>query len=359
MLALYSDPFDTIKVRLQTSSANSSSGKTPSSSATTGEFIKSLYKGMSPPLATAAICNAIIFASYGYSTRLWEEMVEHKISQQQEEIHGIMAEGAVMIEHGEHGTHEQMRNLKQHRNNNHNHTEEWVKVQSNQEEANVSSQLSEDTLNTQAAARQNYLKVFTCGALAGTVQAFIICPVEHIKCRLQIQAASGAKQVYKGPIDAITSIIKNHGIFRGLYRGMGVTLWRETPAFGMYFAVYDTIKDRVESLLEEKDDDHPIPSHAHAWAASALAGGISGASTWAIIYPFDVIKSQMQTSPLERHLQKGMWTVGSDIVRAHGWRHMFRGLGVTLVRAFPVNAIIFPVYEFVLMQIGSWRSQDR
>jgi hypothetical protein len=359
VLALYSDPFDTIKVRLQTSSANSSSGKTPSSSATTGEFIKSLYKGMSPPLATAAICNAIIFASYGYSTRLWEEMVEHKISQQQEEIHGIMAEGAVMIEHGEHGTHEQMRNLKQHRNNNHNHTEEWVKVQSNQEEANVSSQLSEDTLNTQAAARQNYLKVFTCGALAGTVQAFIICPVEHIKCRLQIQAASGAKQVYKGPIDAITSIIKNHGIFRGLYRGMGVTLWRETPAFGMYFAVYDTIKDRVESLLEEKDDDHPIPSHAHAWAASALAGGISGASTWAIIYPFDVIKSQMQTSPLERHLQKGMWTVGSDIVRAHGWRHMFRGLGVTLVRAFPVNAIIFPVYEFVLMQIGSWRSQDR
>ena len=151
-------------------------------------------------------------------------------------------------------------------------------------------------------------------------------------------------------------IFNNHGFFRGLYRGMGVTLWRETPAFGMYFAVYDTIKDRVESLLEEKDDDHPIPSHAHAWAASALAGGISGASTWAIIYPFDVIKSQIQTSPLERHLQKGMWTVGSDIVREHGWKHMFRGLGVTLVRAFPVNAIIFPVYEFVLMQLGSWSS---
>jgi hypothetical protein len=312
---------------------------------------------MSPPLATAAICNAIIFASYGYSTRLWEQMVEHKISQQHEEIHGIMT-GAVMIEHGEHGTHEQMRNWKQNRNNNYNDAEEWVQVKSNQEEANVSSQLLEDTLPSSAAG-QNYLKVFTCGALAGTVQAFVICPVEHIKCRLQIQAASGAKQLYKGPIDAITSIVRNHGIFRGLYRGMGVTLWRETPAFGMYFAVYDTIKDRVESLLEEKDDDHPIPSHAHAWAASALAGGISGASTWAIIYPFDVIKSRMQTSPLERHLQKGMWTVGSEIVTVHGWKHMFRGLGVTLVRAFPVNAIIFPVYEFVLMQIGSWRSEDR
>jgi solute carrier family 25 carnitine/acylcarnitine transporter 20/29 len=133
---------------------------------------------------------------------------------------------------------------------------------------------------------------------------------------------------------------------------MGVTLWRETPAFGMYFATYDSIKARVENLLEDKDEHHPIPSHAHAWAASALAGGISGAWTWAIIYPFDVIKSRIQTSPLERHLQKGMWTVARDIVHDHGWRYMFRGLGVTLVRAFPVNAIIFPVYEFVLLQLG-------
>mmetsp|Transcript_254 Transcript_254/g.502 ORF Transcript_254/g.502 Transcript_254/m.502 type:complete len:366 (+) Transcript_254:66-1163(+) len=330
-------PFDTIKVRLQTSSTNDSSGKTS---------FKSLFKGMSPPLATAAICNAIIFASYGHSTRLWDEFIEHKIGQQQnEEVHGTLT-GAVLIEHGEHGTHEQMKSWKQQRNNNDHDSEGWITIQNNHQEPVV----TENALNT------NYLKVFTCGALAGTVQAFVICPVEHIKCRLQIQAAPGAKIMYKGPIDACVSIIKNHGIFRGLYRGMGVTLWRETPAFGMYFAVYDTIKDRVESLLEEKDDDHPIPSHAHAWAASALAGGISGASTWGIIYPFDVIKSRMQTSPLERHLQKGMWTVGSDIIRNHGFNHMFRGLGVTLVRAFPVNAIIFPVYEFVLMQIGSWRS---
>ena len=42
----------------------------------------------------------------------------------------------------------------------------------------------------------------------------------------------------------------------------------------------------------------------------------------------------------------------NDIVKEHGWRYMFRGLGVTLCRAFPVNAIIFPVYEFVLIQLG-------
>lgn len=205
----------------------------------------------------------------------------------------------------------------------------------------------------------NTLKAFACGAAAGTVQAFIICPMEHIKCRLQVQQSSaggnkaGTQQpLYKGPVHACTSIVKKYGVFSGLYRGMGVTLWRETPAFGMYFATYDAIKERVERGLAERDAAHPIPSHFHTWAASALAGGISGAWTWAIIYPFDVIKSQIQTGPLERHLQRGMWTVAQDIVREHGWRHMFRGLGVTLVRAFPVNAIIFPVYELCLVQLG-------
>ncbi|KAL9182761.1 hypothetical protein ACHAXT_004040 [Thalassiosira profunda] len=323
-------PFDTIKVRLQTSMSRNGGGASAPSSM--GSFL-SLFKGMAAPLSTAAVVNAIIFATYGSCTRLWEDIFEN--GQHDDAMHGAMTgEGAVFIERGDQGTHEQIRDA------------------SRKRDADLTSlpardEATDTTLGSSANASGNQtLKVFTCGAVAGTVQAFVICPMEHIKCRLQVQST------YKGPIDCCTSIIKHHGLFRGLYRGMFVTLWRETPAFGMYFATYDTIKMRVENLLEEKDGKHPIPSHAHAWAASALAGGISGAWTWAIIYPFDVIKSRIQTSPLERHLQKGMVTVASDIVREHGWRHMFRGLGVTLCRAFPVNAIIFPVYEYVLVLLG-------
>eukprot|EP00804_Cyclotella_cryptica_P010380 CCRYP_020703-RA/>CCRYP_020703-RA protein AED:0.26 eAED:0.27 QI:0/0/0/1/0/0/2/0/400 len=359
-------PFDTIKVRLQTSSSGSGGSSTAGG-------IRSLFTGMGAPLSTAAIVNAIIFASYGSSTRLWEDVFEggqHVDS----ELHGVgLMEGGGMLEHGNSGTHEQVKGWKKKQ-------EQRLATESHASSLGIEYKQQIPTqeptqAETTASYQQNMLKVFTCGSIAGTVQAFVICPMEHIKCRLQpaassainnisganlapgarafaTVAASRERTLYKGPIDCGLSIIKNHGLFRGLYRGMGVTLWRETPAFGMYFATYDSIKARVENLLEDKDEHHPIPSHAHAWAASALAGGISGAWTWAIIYPFDVIKSRIQTSPLERHLQKGMWTVARDIVNDHGWRYMFRGLGVTLVRAFPVNAIIFPVYEFVLMQLG-------
>eukprot|EP00581_Thalassiosira_minuscula_P015154 CAMPEP_0183713194 /NCGR_PEP_ID=MMETSP0737-20130205/8116_1 /TAXON_ID=385413 /ORGANISM="Thalassiosira miniscula, Strain CCMP1093" /LENGTH=408 /DNA_ID=CAMNT_0025941945 /DNA_START=304 /DNA_END=1530 /DNA_ORIENTATION=- len=362
-------PFDTIKVRLQTSVASSSGGG-KGATASNNSSIQSLFKGMAAPLSTAAVVNAIIFATYGSSTRLWEKMFENDQHDEESEVHGLVSrEGGVFIDHDQHGIHQQLKDWEK---------DKIVRDSSCQINTELSSSIGQkqedeqhikkQVVNTQNSesevglSQQNTFKVFMCGSMAGLVQAFVICPMEHIKCRLQVQSSAieasasatkvNAQQMYKGPVDCCTSIVKKHGFFSGLYRGMGVTLWRETPAFGLYFAVYDTIKEKVESLLEEKDEKHPIPSHAHAWAASALAGGISGASTWAIIYPFDVIKSQIQTSPLDKHLQKGMWTVGRDIVREHGWKHMFRGLGVTLVRAFPVNAIIFPVYEFVLVQLG-------
>jgi solute carrier family 25 carnitine/acylcarnitine transporter 20/29 len=44
-------------------------------------------------------------------------------------------------------------------------------------------------------------------------------------------------------------------------------------------------------------------------------------------------------------------TVARNMIQQNGWRHLFRGLTVTCLRAFPVNGIIFPVYEYVLMQV--------
>lgn len=70
-------------------------------------------------------------------------------------------------------------------------------------------------------------------------------------------------------------------------------------------------------------------------------------------------KPQVQTSPLDTPLRNlSMYHVGASIVARHGWRRLFRGLGITLVRAFPVNGTIFPVYEFTLMQINRFAASE-
>ena len=67
-------PFDTYKVRLQTSSILASSVSFSNTTNAFGGF-SSLFRGMAAPLSTAAIVNSIIFSSYGESSRVWDDLV--------------------------------------------------------------------------------------------------------------------------------------------------------------------------------------------------------------------------------------------------------------------------------------------
>jgi len=280
-------PFDTIKVRLQTSTSTGSGMLT-----SLGEFggVKSLFRGMGAPLSAATAVNAIVFSSYGLSSRFFDENIKAP--------------------------------------------EEFV---------------------NHTANHDPWQKAMSCGMFAGLTQCFIICPMEHIKCRLQIQHGRGsADYKYKGPVQATRSIFKQHGIQR-LYQGWWSTALREVPAFGLYFAAYDYLKDRANIFLAKQagiDETMHAEDHSHTWMASAFAGGCAGSITWAIVYPIDVIKTRVQTASLDTPMsQLRMWKVGSEIAAQHGWRYLFRGLGITLLRAFPVNGTIFPVYEFTLKQV--------
>lgn len=62
------------------------------------------------------------------------------------------------------------------------------------------------------------------GTMAGWTVSFIAAPVEHIKARLQIQyAADKSKRLYSGPIDCLKKIYGGHGV-RGVYHGLSATL---------------------------------------------------------------------------------------------------------------------------------------
>ena len=250
--------------------------------------VSSLFRGMAAPLSTACVVNAIIFSSYGWSSRLFDQ---------------------------------------------------YVQPPSNN------------------AIHDSTIKAFTCGSFAGFVQGLVICPMEHLKCRLQVQHGKGSSDfLYKGPVQVAKAIVSGHGM-TGLYRGWWATAWREVPAFGVYFAFYDYAKDVLNNFFARRagidEKDSGARHHSHTWAASALAGGTTGALTWLMIYPFDIIKTRIQTSPMDTPLEKRrMIAVAQDIIRKDGYQAMFRGLNVTVIRAFPVNGIIFPVYEYCLMKIA-------
>ena len=285
-------PMDTLKVRMQTAKGNPSMASLAFGSKYGGSA--TLFRGMAAPLSAASAVNAIIFSSYGWSSRLYEQY---------------------------------------------------------------------------SPRNDPSLKAFTCGSFSGLVQAAIICPMEHVKCRLQVQETVGSTKSQHPLRTTLRAILRSGGSsfnVPALYRGWWITCWREVPAFGAYFALYDILKDRIQSSMDRRNiipeasisagNEQQQPK-AHTWLASGIAGGLTGAVSWAIVYPFDVIKTQIQTIPIDTpQQQRTISFVTARIIKEHGWKHLFRGLTVTCLRSFPVNGIIFPVYEYTLLLVCAWES---
>ncbi|RKP12461.1 mitochondrial carrier domain-containing protein [Piptocephalis cylindrospora] len=101
-------------------------------------------------------------------------------------------------------------------------------AQRNQAQGSVSTDLSGGQL-------------FLAGATAGLANSVVSGPVEHIRTRLQIQ--SNENRIYQGPWDAIQKIYKRNGL-PGLYKAQGVTALREFQGYGIYFAAYESLVQR-------------------------------------------------------------------------------------------------------------------
>ena len=66
--------------------------------------------------------------------------------------------------------------------------------------------------------------------------------------------------------------------YKGLARGLGITVCREVPAFGLYFSSYEILVNMYKNST--------------AWVF--FAGGIAGINSWIFTYPIDVLKSRLQ-----------------------------------------------------------------
>lgn len=76
------------------------------------------------------------------------------------------------------------------------------------------------------------------GMMAGWTVSFIAAPVEHVKARLQIQyQADKSQRLYSGPIDCTRKLLKSHGV-PGLWHGLSATLLFRTFFF-CWWGTYD------------------------------------------------------------------------------------------------------------------------
>ena len=125
-----------------------------------------------------------------------------------------------------------------------------------------------------------------------------------------------------------------------------MTFWRDVPTFGVYFGVYEITAEYTKPYRKG-----PIST----LLSILLSGTLSGISASGMIYPVDIRKTKVQTTPFLTHkererlnqksIRKPTWKIVRDTYRQGGINAFYRGLSVTLLRAVLFNAGFFPVYE--------------
>ncbi|KAK7192839.1 hypothetical protein DPSP01_012950 [Paraphaeosphaeria sporulosa] len=190
----------------------------------------------------------------------------------------------------------------------------------------------------------SYSQYYAAGAFAGITNTVLSSPIEHIRIRLQTQP-HGAARLYNGPIDCIKKLTAHEGI-RGVYRGTAVTFLREANAYGAWFAAF-------EFMMNKDAERNNIKRDEISTAKVALYGGLAGEALWLWSYPFDVIKSKMQTDGFgETQKYKSMRDCFAQTFKAEGLGGFWRGIGPTLLRAMPVSAGTFATVELTMRFIN-------
>jgi hypothetical protein len=189
------------------------------------------------------------------------------------------------------------------------------------------------------------MQLSLAGAAAGGITSFVLNPFEVIKCQMQVmnsEANTGRK--YNGFIDCVIQTVKNEGIAKGLYRGQTSLMLREIPGNFCWYGVYEGV---CYSQIPEGGTKRDLGPSTHL-----IGGAAAGVAYWTAFYPADTVGSQLRANPA--YASKGFMEIFLDIYKREGVAGLYRGWGITAMRAAPAHALIFAMYEQTIALFRKW-----
>jgi hypothetical protein len=173
------------------------------------------------------------------------------------------------------------------------------------------------------------------GAVSGFATGLWNTPVELVKCRVQVNPGR-----WRGVVHCAKETFTAGGM-KTLFRGFTPCLPREVCGSAVWFGSYETFLRSLKppGVTREKTPMWIFP----------FSGGCAGLMS-CLAFPFDTVKTQMQVN--DAAASRSMAENFRTIVKTGGVKALFRGIDVTLVRAFPGSAAVFASYELFAAQ---WR----
>lgn len=209
------------------------------------------------------------------------------------------------------------------------------------------------------------------GSFARVLAATAVNPIELFRTRLQATSGASATGHLVETFRGIEEMVKNHG-YKSLWRGLTLTLWRDVPFSGVYWWGYETMRNKLTDMREQRR--HLLLQFEGSTARARLrfqsrenqldtfldsftAGAVSGAAASIMTMPFDVGKTRTQiyrnatnkarsaagaaAAPEESSMMRLLW----HIFQTEGMAGLWKGWVPRTLKVAPACAIMISSYE--------------
>ncbi|KAI4099927.1 MAG: hypothetical protein LQ339_005716 [Xanthoria mediterranea] len=189
----------------------------------------------------------------------------------------------------------------------------------------------------------NTVDTFLSGASAGAAATSLTYPLDLLRTRF---AAQGRDRIYLNLRSSVLDIAHTEG-FKGFFQGLSPAVGQVVPYMGLFFSIYEVLRPSLADI------SLPLGS------GDAFSGILSGVLAKSGVFPLDLIRKRLQVQgPMRARyaggaipVYKGVLATGRVIVAKEGWRGLYRGLGISLIKSAPASAVTMWTYEHALRML--------
>ncbi|KAL7945910.1 mitochondrial carrier [Trichoderma barbatum] len=193
-------------------------------------------------------------------------------------------------------------------------------------------------------------ETFVAGAVSGAAATGATYPLDLLRTRF---AAQGRHRVYSSLRGALWDIYRDEGL-RGFFRGLNPALGQIIPFMGIFFASYEGLRLQLGNL------------HLPWGSGDATAGIVASVVAKTVVFPLDLVRKRIQVQgptrskyvysdiPVYTSAARGL----RMIYRTEGFRGLYKGLPISLVKAAPASAITLWTYEQSLKLLMSFDKDE-
>jgi len=182
-----------------------------------------------------------------------------------------------------------------------------------------------------------FLVQMASGATAGAACLTIVYPLDYARTRLASDVGTG-KRDFAGLSDCLVKTARGPKGILGLYNGFGVSVIGIIPYRGVYFGMYDSLREK-----NPYKNDLGVVGIASKFAVAQVTAITAGYAS----YPFDTVRRRLQMQsekPKEQWVYKTTLHCFGKVLKDEGLTAFFKGAGANAIRTVG-SAMVLVLYD--------------